>query len=80
MSLQSKVMTVQMCIGFAVSQAVFAAICGVALLVLATVRRVWSSKLLQTQMLSSEGRQLSANPRSDELEAPATRGYANLGK
>ena len=80
MSLQSRVMTVQMCIGFAVSQAVFAAICGVALLVLAGVRRVWSSKLLQTQMHSSEGRQFSAIPRSDELEAPPTRGYANLGK
>jgi hypothetical protein len=37
-------MTVQVCIGFAVSLAVFAAICGVALLVLAAVRRVWSSK------------------------------------
>jgi len=81
MSLQSRVMTVQMCIGFAVSLAVFAAICGVALLVLAAVRRVWSSKLLQTQMHSSrEGRQISANPRSDELEAPPTRGYADLSE
>jgi len=53
MSLQSRVMTVQMCIGFAVSLAAFAAICGVALLALAAVRRVWSSKLLQTQMHSS---------------------------
>jgi len=66
MSLQSRVMTVQMCIGFAVSLAVFAAICGVALLVLAAVRRVWSSKLLQTQMHSSRaGMQISANPRPD---------------
>ena len=81
MSLQSRVMTVQMCIGFAVSLAAFAAICGVALLVLAAVRRVWSSKLLQTQMHSSRaGRQISANPRTDELEAPPTRGYAHLGK
>ena len=70
MSLQSRVITVQVCIGFAVSLAVFAAICGVALLVLAGVRRVWSSKLLQ----------FSANPRSVELEAPPTRGYATLGK
>jgi hypothetical protein len=74
-------MTVQMCIGFAVSLVAFAAICGVALLVLAAVRRVWSSKLLQTQMPSSTaGRQTSANPRPDELEAPPTRGYAHLGK
>ena len=81
MSLQSRVMTVQMCIGFAVSLVAFAAICGVALLVLAAVRRVWSSKVLQTQMHSSrDGRQISAKSRSDELEAPPTRGYANLGK
>ena len=81
MSLQSRVMTVQMCIGFAVSLAVFAAICGVGLLPLAAVRWVLSSKLLQTQMHSSrEGGQVSANPRSDELEAPLTRGYATLGK
>ena len=57
MPLQSKIMTVLVCIGFAVSLAIFAAICGVALLVLAGVRRVWSSKLLQTQ----------ANPRSDHM-------------
>jgi hypothetical protein len=81
MSPQSRVMTVQVCTGFAVSLAVFAAICGVALLVLAAVRRVWSSKLLQTEMHSSrEDRQISANPRLDELEALPTRGYANLGK
>jgi hypothetical protein len=71
-----------MCIVYAfVGVVAFAAVVGVASMVLAAVLRVWLSTVLQTQMYSPrEGVLVSANAHPYELEAPLTRGYANLSK
>lgn len=64
-----------------VGQAVFAAMCGVALLALAAAFRIWPSKLLREQTNDSpESTRTSAIDHSDELEEFLNGEYAELSR
>ena len=64
-----------------VGQAVFAAMCAVALLMVAAALRIWPSKLLRNQMNNSpDSVATSAIDHSDELEELLAKGYQGLSR